>query len=323
VFGATGFFGRYIVNRLGRVGSQVIAPYRGDDHDFRHLRPMGDLGQITFPAYDLRDPASVLKVVRHSNVVINLVGRDYETRNFKFSDVHVDGARVIAEACRVAGVKRLIHFSALNADTESPSRFLQSKAFGEEMVSEAFPEATIIRPSDTYGHEDRFFNYYASLRVFPFGMIPLLDRGTETYKMPVYVGDIASAVVNILSDPTTARKTYEFVGPKSYLLHDLVRYLYSVMYRPCNIVSPPKSLCRFTAYMLEQSPFIPYMTRDILTRLHLSNLPTPGLPGLEDVGVAPVSVESNTITMLRRYRDFLDFNKPIEDIHPATPSQPK
>lgn len=314
VFGATGFFGRYIVNRLGRVGSQVVVPYRGDEHDHRHLQLMGDLGQVVFLEYNLRDPVSVLKAVQHSNVVINLTGRDYETWNYKFHDVHVEGVRTIAEASRAAGVQRLIHFSALNADKDSPSKFLQSKAHGEDAVREAFPEATIIRPGPTFGHEDRFLHYYASLRVFPFGMIPLLGGGVKTNKMPVYVADIATAAVNILSDPSTAGRTYEFVGPKTYVLHDLVQYLYAIMYRPCNIVSPPAPLFRLTARLLELSPFIPYMTRDILTRLHLSDSTTPGLPGLEDVGVAPCPLEDKALMVLRRYRNFLDHKKPTEDI---------
>ena len=178
----------------GRAGSQIVVPLRCDEYDYRHLRLMGDLGQIapmvssgpqwssialighgywyrhnrtplvsplTPPPppqeFHLKDEESVRKAVQHSNVVINLIGRDYETwcvcvcvllclceqwkwsmsissvcscvhRNFKYSEVHVDGARVIAEACRQTGVQRLIHFSALSAHSSSPSRFLQSKA---------------------------------------------------------------------------------------------------------------------------------------------------------------------------------------------------
>jgi len=127
VFGATGFLGRYVLNRLGRSGNQIIVPYRGDEMDYRSLRLMGDLGQIMFFDYYLKDVESVAKMIKHSNCVINLIGRQYETRNFSFNDAHCEGARVIAQAAREAGVKRLIHVSALNASEESPSKFLQSK----------------------------------------------------------------------------------------------------------------------------------------------------------------------------------------------------
>lgn len=127
------------------------------------LKQTGDLGQVFFQPYHLQDEASIEKAVRYSNMVINLVGRDWETSNFKFDDVHVKGARLIAKVAKRAGVERFIHLSALNAE-ESPkplmlkngSQFLASKWRGEQAVLEEFPEATIIRPADVYGQEDRF-----------------------------------------------------------------------------------------------------------------------------------------------------------------------
>lgn len=127
------------------------------------LRLCGDLGQVLFLPYNLKDEETLDKAVRYSNVVVNLVGRDWETKNFKFDDVHVKGARAIARAAKKAGVERLIHFSALNASENPPtsvlpkgSQFLVSKYRGEEAVLEEFPEATIFRPADIYGQEDRF-----------------------------------------------------------------------------------------------------------------------------------------------------------------------
>lgn len=127
------------------------------------LRVCGDLGQVLFFPFNLKDEESIEKAVRYSNVVVNLIGRDFETKNYKFDDVHVKGARAIARAAKKAGVERFIHFSALNA-SENPtplllkggSKFLQSKYFGEQAVLEEFPEATIFRPADIYGQEDRF-----------------------------------------------------------------------------------------------------------------------------------------------------------------------
>lgn len=128
------------------------------------------LGQVLFQPYNLRDEKSIEKAVRYSNVVINLVGRDWETKNFKFNDVHVEGAKRLARIARQAGVKRFIHVSALNA-CENPkphlfkggSQFLKSKYLSELAVLEEFPNAVIFRPSDIYGQEDRFLrlvNYF-------------------------------------------------------------------------------------------------------------------------------------------------------------------
>lgn len=163
VFGTTGFMGRYVVNKLGKIGSQLIIPYRCDPYHVRHLKLAGDLGQVLFQPFHLQDVASIKKAVKYSNVVINLIGREWETKNFKFDDVHVTGARAIARACKEAGVPRLIHVSALNVTDKperfvmkKPSNFFSSKYRGELAVLEEFPDATIIRPSDVYGQEDRF-----------------------------------------------------------------------------------------------------------------------------------------------------------------------
>ncbi|EMP38439.1 NADH dehydrogenase [ubiquinone] 1 alpha subcomplex subunit 9, partial [Chelonia mydas] len=127
VFGATGFLGRYVVTRLGRIGSQIIIPYRCDQYELMYLRPMGDLGQILFLEWDSRDKDSTRRAVEHSNVVINLVGQEWETKNFSFEDEFVNIPRDIAQVTREAGVEKLIHISHLNADMKSPSKYLRNK----------------------------------------------------------------------------------------------------------------------------------------------------------------------------------------------------
>lgn len=160
MFGATGFLGRYVVSKLARQGNQVVVPYRDEDEK-RHLRVVGDLGQIVPLEWDLRNEKQIDECLRHSDTVINLTGRNYETKNFTFQDVHVDGARRIAEAAQAAGVARLIHISHLSANPESPSGFLRTKALGEDAVRRAFPGATVVRPATMFGHEDRFLNKIA------------------------------------------------------------------------------------------------------------------------------------------------------------------
>lgn len=123
----------------------------------------GDLGQVFFTPYYLRDEETIMKAMKYSNVVINLVGRDWETKNFKFNDVHVTGAALLAKCAKQSGVEKFIHLSALNCSDHPPtifqkggSTFLRSKLKGEEAVLKEFPEATIFRPADVYGQEDRF-----------------------------------------------------------------------------------------------------------------------------------------------------------------------
>lgn len=198
---------------------QLIIPYRGDFYEAAPLKVVGDLGQVLFHHYYLKDQESIKRAVKYSNVVINLVGRDWETRNFSFNEVNVIGARNIARAAREAGVERFIHLSALNGSPnpkphilQKGSGFLKSKYNSELAVLEEFPTATIIRPSDVYGQEDRFVRYYSHPWRRQFVALPLWKNGEATIKQPVYVGDVAQGILNAIHDPDTAGKIYQAIG---------------------------------------------------------------------------------------------------------------
>lgn len=310
VFGASGFLGRYTVNRFARRGTQVIVPHRCIDDHVRHIKLMGDLGQIMFNKFELRDTESLEKCMQYSNVVVNLIGKEFETKNYSFENTHIEGAATIARAAKKAGVKRLVHVSALNAETNSPSEFLRTKALGEQAVKHEFPEATILRPSDFYGHEDKFLNMYAYLRNLPLGQ-PLIDNGMKTTKRPVYVVDVAQAIVNAAIDETAAGNTYELYGPDEYYLHDLVEYVFRIIRKPFRPYTMPAPIYRFVASLLEKSVFDPRLTRDKLTRQYLSDSLSSHMKSFEDLGMKPCRIDDAAISSLRRHRDMVHF----EDIH--------
>ncbi|XP_006862735.1 PREDICTED: NADH dehydrogenase [ubiquinone] 1 alpha subcomplex subunit 9, mitochondrial [Chrysochloris asiatica] len=315
VFGATGFLGRYVVNHLGRMGSQVIVPYRCDTYDLMHLRPMGDLGQIIFLEWNGRDKDSIRRAVEHSNVVINLVGREWETKNFDYEDVFVKIPQAIAQVSKEAGVEKLIHVSHLNANMKSSSRYLRNKAVGEKEVRDAFPEATIIKPSDIFGREDRFLNYFANIRWF--GGVPLVSLGLRTEKQPVYVVDVSKGIVNAIKDPDARGKTFAFTGPNRYLLFDLMRYVFAVAHRPFIPYPMPHFAYQLVARFFEMSPFEPWTTRDKVNRVHLTDMKLPHLPGLEDLGIQATPLELKAIEVLRRHRTYRWLSSEIEDVKPA------
>ena len=252
VFGSTGFLGRYVVARYGasapgsgrgrgrvgahaadpgeqptasrphdagvllfftaKNGSQVIIPFRGDESDYRHLKVSGDLGQVVPAFYSVRDADRVQRMVDSSDIVVNLVGRDYETSNFSFEDVNIKAAETIARACRQGGVTRLVHVSAAGASPSSASKFLKTKALGEAAVRAEYPAATIVRPSWMFGHEDRFLHRIAFMHMMPtIPGDPVLHDG-EAKSHPVYVGDVAEGIVRAGQNSDTAGQTYEFVG---------------------------------------------------------------------------------------------------------------
>ncbi|XP_065647626.1 NADH dehydrogenase [ubiquinone] 1 alpha subcomplex subunit 9, mitochondrial isoform X2 [Hydra vulgaris] len=312
VFGATGFLGRYVVNRLARRGTQLIIPYRGVDDEVRNIRLMGDLGQIKFFNYNLRDYESLLKTMTHSNTVINLVGKNFDTRNFTMSDCIVTGAADLAKAAKESGVQRFIHISALGAEGSSPSHYLQLKSRSERCVSDAFPGATIMRPAPMYGDEDSYFNRYAYFRNFPIG-IPLAKGGWETRKRPVAVYDVARAIVLATYEPTTANKTYELYGPEEYYLHDIVKFIYRMIKRPCRIIPVPQSLYELAGYIGEFSPFDKRITKDFVIRQFLSDDVLEDAYTFEDLGITPVNVNNAALNILRRHRHYYHYSEIMKE----------
>ena len=163
VFGPTGFMGRYVINQLGRTGTQVVAPYRCTEMQVRHLRPAGDLGQITPLEFDPYEYDSIKSMMEHCNVVINLTGKHFETMNWTFDDVHCHLPEAMAMAAAEEGIETFIHMSALGADEASSSKLMASKAKGEAAVLKALPTATIFRPAPIVGLEDRYLNFMQEL----------------------------------------------------------------------------------------------------------------------------------------------------------------
>uniref|UniRef100_A0A4W5JT75 NADH dehydrogenase [ubiquinone] 1 alpha subcomplex subunit 9, mitochondrial n=1 Tax=Hucho hucho TaxID=62062 RepID=A0A4W5JT75_9TELE len=298
VFGATGFLGRCVVNRLGRMGSQIVIPHRCDQYDLMYLRPMGDLGQIIFMEWDARNKDSIRKALAHSNVVINLVGREWETNI----------PQQIAKATRDAGITKLIHISHLNADIRSPSKYLRNKVL--TAVRDEFPDA-IMKPAEMFGREDRFFNYFTCAGL---GMLSLISMGKKTVKQPVHVVDVAKAIINAIKDPDANGKTYALVGPNRYLLHDLVEYVYAVAHRPFVPYPLPRPLYHLVARFFAMNPFEPWTTPD---KFHTTDMKYPGLPGLEDLGIIPASVEQKAIKVLRRHRCFRFLEAELADTKPG------
>ncbi|KHN80362.1 NADH dehydrogenase [ubiquinone] 1 alpha subcomplex subunit 9, mitochondrial [Toxocara canis] len=225
VFGATGFLGLPVLNRLAKQGAQLIIPYRQDPYWVREHKVVGEVGQILFFPFELKDEDSIRRALKYSNVVVNMIGTKHPTKNYSFAETHVNGAKRIARIAKEMGVERFIHLSALNATTnptpvllKKGSEFLRTKAYGEEAVRDEFPEATIIRPSGLLGSGECLGNQTVCFHTF-------LRCGKET-RTKRLGGDVAMGVQKVVLDPTTAGKTYEFVGPHCYQLSELIDFMY-------------------------------------------------------------------------------------------------
>jgi uncharacterized protein YbjT (DUF2867 family) len=303
IFGGSGFIGRYIVQRLARRGWILRIAVRLPDSAL-FLKPLGDVGQITPIAANIRHDASVAAAIEGVDHVINLVGVLYEHGPQRFAAVHAEGARRVASAARAAGVKRLLQMSALGADAGSPSLYARTKAEGEAMVREAFPEAVILRPSVVFGPEDDFFNRFAEIARFS-PILPLIGGGKTRFQ-PVYVGDVADAAVAILDRPedapfTPAGKTYELAGPRIYSFKELMELLLAETGRKRILMPVPWGIARLQAAVLGLLPQPP-LTLDQLKLLQRDNIAGGQLPGFADLGIVPDGPEAILPAYLDRFR---------------------
>ena len=267
VFGATGFVGRYVVDKLASKGITLIVPYRGDDMEARHLKLMGDLGRVNPVPYDPRVVDSVRDVVRPSQLVVNLIGKDFETKhwagslikNYTYEQVHAEIPRMLAQVCTEQGVEQFIHMSSLAAKPGALSKLDESKHHGEIAVRAHFPEATILKPADIFGDEDRFMNQIARLaRALP--SFALVNNGAALTQ-PVYVNDVATALTNLVRHPEAAGATYKLAGPDIMSRKEVTEFVFDVIQRPPTVVDLPTGLLQAVGKFVEQFPG-PYFTSD-------------------------------------------------------------
>jgi len=299
VMGGSGFLGRYIVKRLAERG-EVLAVGGRHAADAKFLKLKGDVGQVGLINIGIDAPEDVLRAfVAEKDALINCVGILYERGSQKFDVVHHSAPAKLARLAREAGVERLVHISAIGADPRSTSAYARTKAAGEQAVRDAFPTATILRPSIVFGPEDDFFNRFASLAVMsPF--VPLIGGG-ETRFQPVYVGDVASAAVHVLDDPTTAGRTYELGGPKVYTFRQLMELLLAEIKRHRRFIDLPFGLASLQARLMSLLPKPP-LTPDQVEMLKRDNVVAAGALDLKTLGITPTSVEAVIPTYLDRFR---------------------
>jgi NADH dehydrogenase len=298
VFGGSGFIGRYVVRNLARADWLVRAAVRRPDEAL-FLKTSGVVGQVTPLAANVRDRASVARAVAGADAVVNLVGILHEGGRQRFQAVQAEGARTIAEEAARAGARQLVHISAIGADPNSSSAYARTKAEGEAAVRLALPAATILRPSIVFGPEDSFFNRFAHLAMLS-PALPLIGGGKTRFQ-PVYVGDVADAVMKAIETPAAAGRTYELGGPKVYRFSDLMRLLLDEIGRKRLLLPLPFPIASLMGAAMQCLPS-PQLTADQVKLLKRDNVVSEGANGLAALGITPTSVEAILPTYLDRYR---------------------
>lgn len=297
VFGGSGFIGRYVVKRLAQRGYVVRVAVR-HPAQATFLKVMGAVGQIV-PLYaSLTNEPTVHRAVEGADLVVNLVGILAERRGASFQAIHSEGAGHIARLSAAAGVYRLVHLSAIGADPASPGQYGKSKAAGEQVVRHHFPAATILRPSVVFGPEDQFFNRFARMaQLSP--VMPVFSG--ETRFQPVYVGDVADAVMSALAQADASGCIYELAGPRIFSFRELLAFVLRETDRRRLLLTVPPSLAKLMASIMELLPGKP-LTRDQLLMLTRDNVASSGMPGLIELGITPTPPELVVPAYLRSYR---------------------
>jgi NADH dehydrogenase len=302
VFGGSGFLGRHVVRALAKRDYRIRVGVRRPELA-GHLQPLGKVGQIHAVQVNLRYPASVRTAMRDSHVAINLVGILSKSGAQTFDAVVAEGAATVAKAAAAAGA-RMVHVSAIGADSKSASAYARAKAAGEKAVLAAVPSATILRPSVMFGSEDQFANRFAALaRMSP--VLPLIGGGA-TKLQPVYVDDVATAVADAVDGRTKVGAVYELGGPEVLSMREIMQIILRVIERDRMLVPLPFAIARFKAMFLQFAPGALKLTPDQVALLKTDNVVSDAATAagltLQGLGISPESMEAVVPQYLWRFR---------------------
>jgi NADH dehydrogenase len=284
VLGGTGFVGRAVCERLARrsTGGAIVVPTRRAMHA-NDVRPLPTVdGRVA----DVHDDAALAGVLAGCDAVINLIAILHGNAA-AFTKVHAQLPARIAAACAAAGITRVVHVSALGVSASAPSNYLRSKAAGESALRAAPLELTLLRPSVIFGARDRLLNLFAELQVIA-PLVPL--AGSDARLQPVWLDDVAEAVVRCLDAPATIGQTIECAGPDVVTLAELVRLAgrWSGHERP--VLPLPRAIGQLQALLMEWLPGPPLLSRDNLASLRVPNVASGTLPGLASLGIQASSM---------------------------------
>ena len=297
VIGGAGFIGRYVVEALAKAGYRVRAVSRHADSAL-FLKPLGDLGQIQVVSGNVRSDADMAAAFDGAAAGVNLVGILAESGNQRFADLQAAGAGRAARVAAAAGVKAYVQMSAIGADASSRIPYARSKGEGEQAVLAALPFAAILRPSLVAGPEDQFFNRFAGMaRIAPF--LPAISG--DSLFQPVYVRDVADAVVAALQSSDARGRIFELGGPDVLSFTAILQMISDLT----GLDRPVVALSDFTSGLLAKvGDFVPFMpmNSDQLAMLKLGNICAPGMPGLEQLGITPTPLAAFVPEMMQRYR---------------------
>lgn len=301
IFGGSGFIGRYVAQRMARLGWRVrVAVRRPNEALF--VKPYGVVGQVVPIQANVRDDASCRRAVEGAAAVVYCVGVLWSDGANTFEAVQAEGPDRVARIAADCGVERFVLVSAIGADAASPAAYARTKAAGEAAVLRHRPRAVILRPSIVFGPEDDFFNRFAAMtRLSP--AVPVV--GPDSRFQPVYVDDVAAAVAKAVCGEAEAGATYELGGPRALSFRELLELMLGIIRRKRLIVTVPMPVARLQGAVLGQLARLgiaPPITSDQVKMLARDNVVAHGAKTLADLGIEPTAMEAILPSYLARFR---------------------
>jgi len=298
IFGAGGFVGKHLIRQLTKLDYRVKVATRKPFLK-GYLKTLGNPGQIELFKINIFNPDDLIFFLNNCDLVINLVGILYETKKQKFNSIHSNFPNLLSDLCNETGIKKLVHISALGIKEKNVSRYMQSKLEGEKNIQKNFQSSVILRPSVVFGPEDKFFNTFASLAQFS-PALPLIGGGKTKFS-PIYVGDVAEAIVKALELNNSQPKIYELGGPENYSFKELMEILLREIKKKRFLIPIPFGFAKFQSYFLQMMPN-PLLTPDQVELLKYNNIVTGEYSSLIDLGITGTAIESILPKYIHRFR---------------------
>ena len=298
IFGAGGFLGKHLMRQLTKLDYRIKVATRSP-YLKGYLKPLGNPGQIELFKTNIFNSEDIKQVLKNCDLVVNLVGILYETRKQKFNHIHSQFPDLLSNLCSESGIKNLVHVSALGVRERHASQYMQSKIQGENNIQNNFKPSVILRPSVVFGPEDKFFNTFASIAQFS-PVLPLIGGG-KTKFAPIYVGDVAKAIVKALELNNSEPKIYELGGPENYSFKQLMEILLAEIKKKRFLVTIPFGFAKFQSYFFQMMPN-PLLTSDQVELLKYNNVVSGDYPTLKDLGITGTIIQSILPKYIYRFR---------------------
>jgi len=303
-FGLGGFLGKHLMRQLTKLDYRVKVATR-NPYLKGYLKPLGNPGQIELFKTNIFNPENVKQVLKNCDLVINLVGILYETKKQKFNQIHSQFPYLLSNLCNELRIKNLIHISALGVKERHISQYMRSKLQGEKNIQDTFKQSVILRHSVVFGPEDKFFNTFATLAQFS-PALPLIGGGKTVFE-PIYVGDVAEAIVKSLELNNSKPSIYE-LGGENYSFKELMQILLSEIGKKRFLIPIPWGMAKFQSYFLQMMP-TPLLTPDQVEMLKYDNVVSGEYKTLKNLKIKPTTIQSILPKYIYRFRSGGEFSK--------------